>query len=113
MVMPGNTRIGPRRPVHIYLREWRENRNLTQQQLADRLGVDKATISRWEGGKRSPSLNVLAALGEALNVPLPELNGPPPPPGGPAPPLAPAEIPQADIQAIAAEVARLLKRARR
>lgn len=107
--MPGTTRIGPRRPVHIYLREWREHRGLTQQQVADRLGVDKATISRWEGGKRSPSLNVLAAVCEALSVPLSDIHGLP----GTAPPLAPAGNHGPDVHAIAAEVAKLLKRARR
>lgn len=29
--------------------------NLTQQQLADKLDVNFATINRWENGKRRPS----------------------------------------------------------
>lgn len=31
---------------------WRKDRNLTQDGLAQLLGVTKACISRWESGKR-------------------------------------------------------------
>lgn len=29
--------------------------NITQDELAQRLGVEQSTVSMWEGGKRSPS----------------------------------------------------------
>lgn len=32
---------------------FRETHNLTQQELADRLSVDRVTIARWETGARS------------------------------------------------------------
>lgn len=62
------TRIGPRRPFRHYLREWREYRELTQQQLADRVGTGKDQISRWESGGRTMSANVIAALADALQL---------------------------------------------
>jgi transcriptional regulator with XRE-family HTH domain len=37
-----------RRPVPNHLRALREQRGLTQQQLAQHVGVDSSTISRWE-----------------------------------------------------------------
>lgn len=61
-------RIGPRRPRRTYLAEWRESRNLTQQQLADRLGVSDVSVSRWETGRALLSTNVLAAISEALGI---------------------------------------------
>jgi transcriptional regulator with XRE-family HTH domain len=61
-------RIGPRRPFRHYLREWREHRGLTQQQLADRLDTGKDQISRWESGKRGMGAEVIAALSEALQL---------------------------------------------
>lgn len=42
------------------IRRLRERLGLTQQQLADRLGVSFATLNRWENGHSSPS-----ALGQA------------------------------------------------
>lgn len=64
MAMPA--KIHPRRPRRVYLAEWREHKNLTQKQLADRLGADVMTISRWELHKTAISTDALAALAEAL-----------------------------------------------
>lgn len=61
-------RIGPKKPVRVYLAAWREELGLTQQELGDRIGkgIDKGTVSRWERSKRIPSADVLAAYAEAL-----------------------------------------------
>lgn len=49
------------------LRELRDRRKLTQQQLADRAGVDRVTIARLEtGGRSDPPLSVVVALSKAL-----------------------------------------------
>lgn len=61
-------RIGPNRPFRHYLREWREYRGLTQQQVADRLETNKGNVSNWENGKRSIGADVQAALAEALSI---------------------------------------------
>lgn len=66
--MPGVARIGPRRAKRVYLVEWRESRGLTQEQLADRLGVASMTVSRWETGRAQVTTNVLAAIAEVYGA---------------------------------------------
>lgn len=48
----------------------RKARGLTQQQLADLLGVQRATISNYEIGRRSPHIKELERLAEILGVNL-------------------------------------------
>lgn len=64
------TRIGPRsgKPHRIYFKEWREKRELTQEQVADRIGTTKATVSRMEAGKVQYNRGYLDALAYALSV---------------------------------------------
>lgn len=59
------TRIGPRKG-RLFLREWREARKLTLQQVADRLEVDRSTIQRHEKEARKLTTAHLAELAEAL-----------------------------------------------
>lgn len=61
-------RIGPRKPIKLYLAEWRESRGLTQEQLAGRLGTTDVTVSRWETGRSLLNTAVMAAIAEALNI---------------------------------------------
>jgi transcriptional regulator with XRE-family HTH domain len=61
-------RIYAKRQPHLYLAEWREKANLTQQQLADRLETSDVTISRWETNKRRPSMDAQEAIAEALGI---------------------------------------------
>ena len=62
------TRIGSPRPVQLFIREWREHKQLTQQQVADRVGTSKGQVSRWESSKRGISVDVQAAVSYALGV---------------------------------------------
>lgn len=62
------TRIGPRRPRRLFLRDWRENRGLSQERLAGRLDVEKMTVSRWERGVAALNTNVMMALADALDI---------------------------------------------
>ena len=48
------------------LREARERRGLTQQQLARRLGRTQSMVARWESGEHEFTLGTLARLAEAL-----------------------------------------------
>ena len=68
--MPGVPRIKPKRPIHVYLRQWREHYRLTQKQLGERLGVDSVTVGRWERQEAGVSLGVLQAIAEALDPDL-------------------------------------------
>ena len=51
----------------------RRERNLTQGQLADRLGVSNKTISKWENGKCMPDYSVIELLCKELGITLAEL----------------------------------------
>ena len=44
------------------LRQLRESKNLSQTQVAKRLGLSKTTISGYENNIKTPSLNVLTKL---------------------------------------------------
>lgn len=51
----------------------RKEKELTQEQLAERLGVSNRSVSRWENGKNMPDLSLLPLLGEELGVSITEL----------------------------------------
>ena len=51
----------------------RKNKELTQEQLAEKLGVTNKTVSRWETGKYMPDLSLLKPLSEELGITLNEL----------------------------------------
>jgi len=44
------------------LKELRKEKNMTQVQLAEALGVSKGTVAMWEIGKREPNYETLNAL---------------------------------------------------
>jgi transcriptional regulator with XRE-family HTH domain len=48
----------------------RKGRKLTQEQLAEKLGVNRATISNYEIGRRLPNLNDLKRFAEFYGVGL-------------------------------------------
>jgi DNA-binding XRE family transcriptional regulator len=52
------------------IRLWRDHRGLTQQALADRAGISKPYLSQIESGKRQGTVETLAAIARALDVPL-------------------------------------------
>lgn len=52
------------------LQELRKGRKLTQQQLADKMGVTRATISNYEVGRRAPHLSELKRFAEFYGVGL-------------------------------------------
>lgn len=51
----------------------RENKGLTQQEVADMLGVTPAAVSKWENGSSKPRVEVLFKLAEILGVRSEEL----------------------------------------
>ena len=55
------------------IKELREQRKMTQFQLAARLNVSDKTISKWETGKGYPDITLLEPIADALNVSVPEL----------------------------------------
>lgn len=51
-----------------------QERNLSQAELARRLGVDAAQLSRWRRGLVTPSVNHLQGIAAALGVPREDLD---------------------------------------
>ena len=45
---------------------WRRTRGWTQEDLARAIGCNRSAVSRWEAGRRLPSVPHLLALGDAL-----------------------------------------------
>lgn len=50
------------------LRSLRTGQKLTQQQLADRIGVAKSVVSYYESGDRFPSSDVLVKIAKVFHV---------------------------------------------
>ncbi|MBQ7671329.1 MAG: helix-turn-helix transcriptional regulator [Clostridia bacterium] len=55
--------------IHIQQRRG----EMTQEQLAEKLGVDRSTIAKWETGKATPRLNMLCKLAKILNCSISDL----------------------------------------
>ena len=55
------------------IKQLREQRNLTQGDLAGQLGVSSKTISKWETGKGLPDISLLQPLAQALGISVIEL----------------------------------------
>lgn len=51
----------------------RREKNLTQEQLAEKIGVSNKTISKWENGKCMPDYAVVETLCSALEISVSEL----------------------------------------
>ncbi len=49
------------------LKELRKEKNMTQVQLAETLGVSKGTIAMWEIGKREPNFEMLDRLSDIFD----------------------------------------------
>ncbi len=59
------------------IRNYRKKNDLTQEALADRLGVTYQSVSRWEKGSTYPDLELLPAISEILGISVDELLGMP------------------------------------
>ena len=57
------------------LAELRKQHNLSQEELADQLGVSRQAISKWERGEASPDTDNLIELARIYNISLDELLG--------------------------------------
>lgn len=61
--------VGPR------IRALRLEKNMTQRQLADKVGVDRTSLSSYENNKRVPDLFILCSLADIFGISLDELVG--------------------------------------
>ena len=57
----------------LNIRQTRLAANLSQRDLAQRLGISSAAVAKWEAGQSYPSADKLPALANALGVPIDQL----------------------------------------
>lgn len=56
-----------------FIKDLRKEQKLTQEQLAERFGVARRTVSRWETGNNMPDLDVLIEMADFFDVDLREI----------------------------------------
>ena len=56
-----------------FISQKRKEKSLTQEQLAEKLGVSNKTVSKWETGKCMPDYSVVRTLCEELGITVAEL----------------------------------------
>lgn len=56
-----------------FIAQKRKEKNLTQQQLAEKLGISNKTISKWECGKCMPDYSIIKSLCQELDITVSEL----------------------------------------
>lgn len=62
--------------IGAFLKQLRSDKGITQEQLAEILGVSGRTVSRWETGTNLPDLSILMQISEYYDVEIKEiLNG--------------------------------------
>lgn len=69
-VSNGGMRKPPQKPRFrpTFIKQWREHRNLNQEQLADRLDMTQSHLSMLENGKRGYTQETLEAVAHALQT---------------------------------------------
>ena len=59
--------------VGEFIKKLRIDNNLTQKELADKLGVTYQAVSKWENGKNIPDMAVLKEISNIFNVNIDEI----------------------------------------
>ncbi|MBR2181532.1 MAG: helix-turn-helix transcriptional regulator, partial [Oscillospiraceae bacterium] len=59
----------------IQLKKLRENKGISQSQLASDLGISQGTVGNWESGIREPSFETISKLAKYFNVSVDYLLG--------------------------------------
>ena len=55
------------------IKEYREKNNMTQKEIAEILGVEPGTISKYESGMIEPNIESLKRLADTFNITVDEL----------------------------------------
>ena len=59
--------------VGKFIKEIRQKNNLTQKELADKLGVTFQAVSKWENGKNIPDISLIKEISNLFNVDINEI----------------------------------------
>lgn len=56
--------------VEDKIRQARLRKGITQNQIAEKIGISQPTYAQWENGKRRPKMETLKKIADALEVPV-------------------------------------------
>ena len=59
--------------IGAFIAQCRKEKNLTQMQLAETLGITNQAVSKWENGRGMPDVSLLQPLCDVLGISLNEL----------------------------------------
>ena len=59
--------------IGVFIAQCRKEKNLTQMQLAELLGITSQAVSKWENGRGMPDVSLLQPLCDVLGISLNEL----------------------------------------
>jgi transcriptional regulator with XRE-family HTH domain len=62
------------------IQEYREKNRLSQEMLAEKLGVSRQSVSKWELDQSLPEIDKIVAMSKLFKITTDELLIPPPPP---------------------------------
>lgn len=57
------------------IRSYRKKNNLSQDELAEKIGVSRQSVSFWETGQTQPTLDNIISLSKIFNISSDELLG--------------------------------------
>jgi transcriptional regulator with XRE-family HTH domain len=61
--------VGAKVPFHVWLKEQRRALDLTQKDLAQRIGCSVVTVKKWESGELRPSKDLAEILAGQFSIP--------------------------------------------
>ncbi|WP_148511407.1 helix-turn-helix domain-containing protein, partial [Hungatella hathewayi] len=50
------------------IRKYRKNKDMTQEEMAKRLGVTAPAVNKWENGNALPDITLLAPIARLLGI---------------------------------------------
>lgn len=59
--------------INEVIRKYRKEKNMTQEEMANRLGVTAPAVNKWESGASTPDISLLAPIARLLHITLDEL----------------------------------------
>lgn len=59
--------------IHLKIQELRKKNGFSQEDLAEKLGVSRQAVSKWESGASTPDLDKIVLLSKIFSVPISEL----------------------------------------
>lgn len=57
------------------LKYLRKAKGMSQQEIADKIGIDRSSISRWENGNMGATIDKAIDIAQLFDIPIPEFLG--------------------------------------